>query len=105
MFDPLVLHQSDMTAVLTERAGPGADPLGLGMLLTAPVSSGHKIARAAIPAGTPVIKFGQATKAIDAGAHVHTHNCTFANPEKDCAIGSDLASAQAAIPQTDALTF
>ena len=50
MSDPLVLYQSDMIAVLTERAGTGADPLGLGMLLTAPVSSGHKIARVAIPA-------------------------------------------------------
>ncbi|SEQ38725.1 altronate hydrolase [Loktanella sp. DSM 29012] len=109
MTDPLILHPGDTVAVLTERAGAGADPLRLGAPLVAPVPSGHKVARVAMPAGASVIKFGQfigqATAAIAAGAHVHTHNCTFANPEQDYAIGADLASAQAAIPQTDALTF
>lgn len=57
----------------------------------------------AMAAGAPVIKFGQfigqATVAIPAGDHVHTHNCVFANPEKDYAIGADLAAAQRAIPR------
>ncbi len=45
------------------------------------VSAGHKIALRDIPAGAPVRKYGQvigvATKAIIAGAHVHTHNLEF----------------------------
>ena len=49
------------------------------------MSSGHKVARVAMAAGAPVIKFGQfigqATVAIAAGDHVHTHNCVFANPD------------------------
>lgn len=109
MAKPLVLHPSDTIAVLTERAKAGDDPLGLGVALVAPVSSGHKVARVAMAAGTPVIKFGQfigqTTVAVAAGDHVHTHNCVFANPEKDYAISADLAAAQLAIPRTDRLTF
>lgn len=58
MSDPLVLHPGDAVAVVTERAGIGVDPLGLSRPLTAAVSLGHKIARVAMPAGAPVIKFG-----------------------------------------------
>ena len=67
------------------------------------------MARVTTAAGAPVIKFGQfigqATVVIAAGDHVHTHNCIFANSEKDYAIGADLAAAQRAIPHTDLLTF
>jgi altronate hydrolase len=109
MAEPLVLHLSDTIAVLTERAKVGDDLLDLGVPLAAPVSSGHKVARVATAAGAPVIKLGQfigqATVAIAAGDHVHTHNCVFANPEKDYAIGADLAAAQRAIPHTELLTF
>lgn len=109
MAEPLVLHPSDTIAVLTERAKVGDDPLGLGVPLATPVSSGHKVARVAMAAGAPIIKFGQfigqATMEIAASDHVHTHNCVFANPEKDYAIGVDLAAAQRAIPRTDLLTF
>lgn len=47
-------------------------PLGVA------VSMGHKLARRAIRAGEPVVKYGAvigtATGAIPQGAHVHTHN-------------------------------
>ena len=109
MSEPLVLHPSDTIAVLTERAKAGDDPLGLGVPLAAPVPSGHKVARVAMAAGAPVIKFGQfigqVTVAIAAGDHVHTQNCVFANPEKAYAVGVDLAAAQRAIPRSDPLTF
>jgi len=109
MSDPLILHPDDTIAVLTARAGAGADPLGIGAALTAPVASGHKIARRAIAKGAPILKFGQfigtATGDIAAGQHVHSHNCSFANPDRRYDIGADLALAQAAIPQTPPLTF
>ncbi|WP_096788113.1 UxaA family hydrolase [Rhodobacter sp. CZR27] len=109
MARPLVLHPGDTVAVLTSRAAAGDDPLGLGTPLAGPVAAGHKIARVAIPAGAPVLKFGQfigaASTHIAAGDHVHTHNCAFANPDQDYAIGADLRLAEAAVPKMAPLTF
>ncbi len=109
MSEPLILHTSDNIAVLTKRAVAGDDPLGLGAPLQGSVSAGHKIARAAIMAGASVLKFGQfigtATTDIAPGDHVHIHNCAFANPQQDYAIGVDLALAEAAIPKMQALSF
>ncbi len=109
MSKPLILHSSDNIAVLTARAGAGDDPLNLQAALSAPVAAGHKIARCDIAAGDPVLKFGQfigtATTPIAAGDHVHTHNCAFANPGKDYAIGADLSLAQAAVPAAEPLSF
>ncbi|MFQ1702533.1 UxaA family hydrolase [Loktanella agnita] len=109
MADPLILHSSDTIAVLTQRVAAGADPLGAGAALTAPVPAGHKIARVAMPAGAPVVKFGQfigqATQDIAVGEHVHTHNCAFQNPKQDYAISADLNAARAAIQPQEALSF
>lgn len=109
MSEPLILSPGDTVAVLTARAAVGDDPLGLGTPLDRPVAAGHKIARRAIAAGDAIKKFGQfigaASIDIAAGGHVHAHNCIFANPEQDYAIGADLASAQAAIPKRAPLTF
>lgn len=109
MSEPLLLHPNDNIAVLTQRAEQGQDPLGLGTALPEPVPSGHKLARRKILVGEPILKFGQfigtATVDIAAGDHVHTHNCSFANPKQDYAIGADLTLAQAAAPQTQPLTF
>lgn len=109
MSELLVLHPSDNVAVLTARAQAGTDPLGVGAPLPVPLSAGHKIARQDIPAGAPILKFGQfigkATADIAAGDHVHTANCVFDNPEQTYAIGADLEAAQTAIPQSAPLTF
>ena len=109
MPEPLILHPADTVAVLTERAPAGRDPLGLGAPLTAPVASGHKIARVAMAPGQAVLKFGQiigtATQGIAAGDHVHVHNCAFSAHDQDYAVGADLAAARAAIPRMEPLTF
>ncbi len=51
---------------------------GSSILLRGPIPLGHKIARRAIAAGEPVLKYGApigiATHDIAAGEHVHTHN-------------------------------
>lgn len=108
MADPLVLHPRDSVAILTNRANVG-DVFCGGAPLERPVPSGHKIARTSISAGAAVLKFGQfigtATQDIGSGAHVHTHNCAFENPDQAYEIGADLAVAKAAIPDTVPLTF
>lgn len=51
---------------------------GRGVLLEVAVSMGHKLARRAISAGEPIVKYGAvigtATSPIEPGAHVHLHN-------------------------------
>lgn len=109
MADPLVLHPNDNVAVLTSRAAKNAAPLRYGAALANSASAGHKIARMNIAADASVIKFGQfigtATCDIALGEHIHTHNCSFANPEQSYAIGADLEQAEAAVPDTAPLTF
>ena len=99
MSEPLVLHPKDTVAVLSERTKIGDVSLG----------AGHKVARVAMQAGAPVIKFGQfighATTQIAPGDHVHTHNCAFARPDQAYEIGVELAAARQAVPDSAALTF
>ena len=106
---PLVLNPADNVAILTARAPQGARPLGTGEPLTAPVASGHKIAREAIPEGSNILKFGQiigyATRPIAAGEHVHTQNCEFGAHDQEYHAGADLEVARAAIPQVEPRTF
>jgi altronate hydrolase len=113
MSDPstscLVLNPSDNVAVLTERAAAGARPLGFGAPLAAPLSAGHKLARADIEQRADIVKFGQvigyATQPIAAGAHVHAHNCGFGEHDRNYRVGADLAAAEAAIPRVETGTF
>lgn len=106
---PLVLSPADTVAILTTRAAQGARPLGFGMALDHPVSPGHKLARTAIPEGGAIVKFGQiigyATKPIEAGEHIHTHNCAFGAHDQEYAVGADLEAARAAIPTLAPRTF
>ena len=107
--EPLVLHPADTVAILTARAPEGSRPLGLGVPLSAPVAAGHKIARTAIAQGGDIVKFGQiigyATRPIEAGEHVHSHNCAFGAHDQDYHVGVDLAAAQAAIPRVETASF
>ena len=78
-----------------------------GLTLAADVPAGHKIARAAIAAGTPVIKYGHAIGAaksdIAPGEHVHVHNLA-------STVHADLSAYQrrpvtAALPPASPRTF
>lgn len=82
MRDPslLLLHPEDNVLVLRTALPPGA-VLELGerqVRLEAALAMGHKVARVAIAPGGVVTKYGApigyATRAIEAGEHVHTHN-------------------------------
>jgi altronate hydrolase len=109
MPEPLILSPNDSVAILTERAKIGDRPLGRGVALVAPVSPGHKLARAPIAKGAAILKFGQiigyATEDIAEGAHIHTHNCAFGGHDSDYKIGADLAAARAAVPTMAPRTF
>ncbi|MDO5640987.1 MAG: altronate dehydratase family protein [Paracoccus sp. (in: a-proteobacteria)] len=86
MSEPLILNPADNVAILTAK---GVAP------------AGHKLARAAIATGQPVVKYGQiigyATADIAPGDHVHSHNCAFGEHGRDYAPGAGLPEAQAAL--------
>ena len=79
------LHNpSDTVAVALEDLNPG-DSLKLrsadGEVMVSikePIQFGHKFAVTTVAVGDKVIKYGEiigeANRAIEAGAHVHTHN-------------------------------
>ena len=64
-----------------------------GVAATQRIMRGHKMAVVPIAKGRPVLKFGQiigfATEDIVPGAHIHTHNCSFAEFERDYAFAQD----------------
>lgn len=95
MPDPILLHPSDDVVILTAKEGG--------------VPAGHKLARHALAQGRPIRKFGQiigyATQDIDAGEHVHSHNCAIGAHDRDYAAGADLEAARAAIPEAAPATF
>ncbi len=79
----LRLHPRDNVAVARVPLAAG-QRLRFGHLevtLLDPAPAGHKIALRRMEAGEPVIRYGEAigrtTCAIEAGAHVHTHNLSF----------------------------
>jgi altronate hydrolase len=102
----LSLHARDNIIVAVD-----ALPVGLtarGVKAAARIPRGHKMASVAIAKGEPVLKFGQiigfASEDIPPGAHVHTHNCSFAAFERDYAFARD-ARAEAILPVEKRATF
>ncbi len=77
-----------------------------GITATARIMRGHKMAAQTIAKGQPVLKFGQiigfATEDIAPGAHVHTHNCSFAEFERDYAFAQDAREEQLLPPEARA---
>ena len=71
----------------TELPGEGVTALDI-------VPAGHKIATRLIAVGEPVRKYDQiigfASEPVEAGAHVHVHNCAMGDFERDYAIGRDM---------------
>ncbi|MFL9965086.1 altronate dehydratase family protein [Paraburkholderia sediminicola] len=57
------------------------------------IPAGHKLAIRSIEAGAPVRRYGQiigfATRVIEAGEHVHTHNLAMGDFDRDYAFGAD----------------
>ncbi len=72
------------------------------------VPTGHKLATRAIAEGEPVVKYDQiigfASRAIAPGEHVHVHNCSMGDFERDYAHGT-AAKATDFVPENERATF
>ncbi len=72
----------------------GTEIPGEGVTALDVVPAGHKIAARPIAVGEPVRKYDQiigfASEPVEAGAHVHVHNCAMGDFERDYAIGRDM---------------
>jgi len=79
------LEPSDNVVVAVDPIEAGA--VTFGVTAAASIARGHKMSVSAIEVGEPIRKFGQiigfASRAIAPGEHVHTHNCEFANFQRD----------------------
>ncbi|MBS0408443.1 MAG: altronate dehydratase [Proteobacteria bacterium] len=85
----LRLNGADNVAIALRRIAPG-EAVGQEEIAAAePIQNGHKVALCPIPAGQPVLKYGQvigvATADIAAGAHVHSHNLAVSGLRQDAA--------------------
>lgn len=109
MTDLIRLHSIDNVLIAAANFTKDADPLATGRPLGVAIGAGHKIAADYIEKGAEVIKFGVsigfASQSIEAGSHVHTHNCVFAPHSNKIPIGSALNEALAAIPQMEPRSF
>jgi altronate dehydratase len=87
------LHPSDNVIIALRDLPAGSTVEGLPGPLTQAIPRGHKIATAAIAPGQQVIRYGQiignATRAIAAGEHIHTHNLGMGDHTADYAFASE----------------
>lgn len=100
----LRLHASDDVLIATAYLSPGASADGTTVRDAVP--RGHKVAVRTLEAGEPVRKYGQvigfATRAIEPGEHVHTHNVEFRMLDHDYRFGVEADTVE---PADDGLTF
>jgi altronate hydrolase len=100
------LHADDNVIVAVDALAPGVS-VG-GITASSRIPNGHKLASAAISSGDPVLKFGQiigfATSNIAAGEHVHEHNCTVAEFQRDYRF-AESARDEDILPEGERRTF
>ncbi len=88
----LTLHADDDVLVALHDLEPGVRVDNGGLIARSDVPAGHKIACRPLASGALVRKYGQiigvATRAIEAGEHVHSHNLGMAGFERDPAFGA-----------------
>ena len=107
--NPLIrLHASDNVLIAREALALGQTVADLGLRMRAQVPGGHKIAACAIPAGTPVRKYdtiiGVASRDIEPGDHVHSHNVTLVDFERDPGFCKDVKPVDY-LPEAQRATF
>ena len=88
------LHPNDNVAVAVKTLPAGSEAGSPGVTTEAPVPAGHKVAQARIDIDQPIRKYNQiigfASKTILPGQHVHSHNVTLRNFERDYAFAKDV---------------
>ncbi len=104
----LRLQPEDNVVVAIDVVQPGL-PTSAGILGTARVPKGHKMATTAIAAGQPVLKFGQiigfATQTIHPGDWVHEHNLAMGGDfAREYAFGEGVRP-ETALPASERATF
>ena len=86
------LHPDDDVAIARYQLIAGLR-IGGNLAVRGLIPAGHKLAVRSIEAGASVRRYGQiigfATRAIDAGEHVHTHNLSMGDFDRDYAFGVD----------------
>lgn len=104
----ILLAADDSVVVALSDIPTGEMPSGTAVRARDHIPSGHKMACTAICAGDPVIKYGQiighALRDIAAGEHVHVHNLSMADFDRDPDIGVS-AKESVMIPKADRATF
>ncbi len=102
----LRLNARDNIMVAIDPVAAGSEVQGV--TATTRIMRGHKLAAQPIGKGEPVLKFGQiigfASEDISPGSHVHTHNCSYAEFERDYAYAQD-ARAEVLLPPAARATF
>src|SRR3954471_21216134 len=87
----LRLNPADDVVIACREIEPGTNLLQENVVVRERIPAGHKVATRAIAAGEPVRRYNQvigfATRAIDAGAHVHVHNLEVRDFARDYAYG------------------
>ena len=88
------LHPNDNVAVAVKTLPAESEAGSPGVTTEAPVPAGHKVAQARIDIDQPIRKYNQiigfASKTILPGQHVHSHNVTLRDFERDYAFGKDV---------------
>ena len=92
----IVLREGDDVAVLTQSLSSGSEleAPALSLRLTSDIPAGHKIALTSVADGQPVHKYGQiigfATRNIEPGDWVHSHNLHNGTVGLDYEFGTDI---------------
>ena len=106
----MLLHEDDDVAIATEDLAAASDVSvhEHRVILRDAVARGHKVAIRRRDAGEPVRRYGQiigfATRPIEVGEHVHTHNLEFRNFERDYAF-SEGAKGTSLLPEDQRASF
>ena len=102
------LADTDNVVVVRQDLAAGTVLAEESVTLSSAVPSGHKVATEAMAKGDAVRKYGQiigfATKDIQPGDHVHTHNLGMGSFDRDYAFGADCRDI-GMIPEAERATF
>jgi altronate hydrolase len=94
------LHRDDDVVIARNQLVGGAMLAGEGVRVSGLIPAGHKVAVRAIEAGQAVKRYGQiigfASRAIQPGEHVHTHNLAMGDFSRDYAFCADAKRTEAA---------
>ncbi len=87
------LHPDDNIVVAAISIPAGTFLEGEGVAAARTIPMGHKIAVRRVEKGAAILKFGQvigyATEEIAPGEHVHVHNCSMGEHDRDYRVGVD----------------